>query len=144
MAGAVSGFPGVTGWLPDTFDDRDHPFRLPYIPIKPSVNLRTDKAYAKYWDSPYDQLMLNSCVANAACPACRFEVKKEAATGGRSSGKYLPNVIEPSRNFVYYNARFADNTLKAKKEGMTDNGCCNRNALKSIHQLGVCAESINP
>ncbi len=144
MSGVVSGFPGVTGWLPDEFDGRDHPFEPPSIKIKPTINLRTDPAYVKYWADPYDQLVIGSCVANAACAGYCFEAKKDAA----AVGKYQPTVIEPSRGFVYYNARSAEFNEAMKKDPtlivMSDSGCAPRNALKSLHQFGVCAESVYP
>ncbi|QQG48186.1 MAG: C1 family peptidase [archaeon] len=76
----------------------------------------------------YSQESLDSCTANAVAGAVRFELMRESQT--RS--------ISPSRLFLFYNARAIEKTTRR------DTGVSVRDAIKSVHKLGVCPESLWP
>ena len=155
-------FPG-TGWLPDTFDEQD----LQYVPrsdlvAKGSRNLRTDNDTKDFWESRTDkqkenekawaaknsatyqefeplvlnQYTLSSCVANATTAAYAYELRRANAL---QKDQKNSNWFLPSRTFIYYNARQALN-----EPVMKDSGCLNRNAMKSLHKLGVISEEALP
>jgi C1A family cysteine protease len=155
-------FPG-TGWLPDPYNEQD----LQYVPrsdlaAKQSRNLRTDTDTKNFWESRTEQqkqdqkawseknsktyeefvpLVLNqyslgSCVANATAAAYAYEQRRASAL---SKDQKSSNWFLPSRTFIYYNARQARNMPV-----MTDDGCQNRMAMKSLHKLGVISEEALP
>jgi len=68
-------FPGFTGWVPDTADDRDFRF-VPTFRQKwgSEENLRTAKDCKGYWKEVYDQENTSSCTANAVAMAYSFEL----------------------------------------------------------------------
>lgn len=140
---AATETPNFSGWLPDRWDGADHEYKRPAgVQDQEPVNLR--KKYPDYWDYPYDQYTLGSCVANAVAAAYRYESKKLAA---EQKLKYENN---PSRTFIYWNARAAGDPevepiiskegVKEKKFKFEDKGTYNRTALKGLHKFGTCAE----
>jgi hypothetical protein len=133
------------GWLRDTFDGHDHPYtRPPGLKDQGPVNLR--EKHPNCWDPPYDQLSLNACVGNATAAAYRFEVKKFIAEHPEGPD-YERN---PSRVFIYYNARAAGEPEHSKVELRTDivrvkhEGTYVRTAMKGLHKFGVCSEHYWP
>lgn len=109
------------GWLADSRDHRDLKFApsrtlLSYFKLPSKIDLR-DK-----FDFIYDQSNLGSCVANAT-GACY---------------KFLNPTFDPSRLFIYYNARSLEETVS------TDSGCQIRDAIKSLARQGVCKEELDP
>lgn len=128
-----------TGWLPDVWDGEDHEYKLPGgVRDHEPVNLR--EKYPEYWDYPYNQYTLESCVANASAAAYAYESKKFFA---EQKVEYLD---DPSRMFIYWNARAAGLPYLSKKElqkdilTWEDVGTFNRTALKGLHKFGACAE----
>jgi C1A family cysteine protease len=108
------------GWQPDAHDPRDlryapHPARLRRLP--PAVDLRP------HLPAPYDQLSLNSCVANAVAAALEFEQMRQGARR-----------VTPSRLFLYYNARALEDVVSL------DHGVQIRNGIKAVAKMGACAE----
>lgn len=76
----------------------------------------------------YDQLDIGSCVANSACHCYRYE-----------SAQVLNNFkFEPSRLFVYYNARSIQGWEKE------DSGSFIRDGFKAMSKWGLASESIWP
>ena len=116
---------GFFGCKRDTFDHRDHHIVYEMVPSchsHPQVDLR------KNVEKVYDQGTLNSCTANALCAAYAFDLKKE-----------MPNSptrdrVDPSRLFVYYNAR------KLTGETLKNTGCYTRDVIKAFKRNGVCQE----
>ena len=135
---------------------------------KGSRNLRTDNDTKKSWDSRTDeqkakeeadakrkaeaekksptyqepdplvlhQYTLGSCVGNATTATFAYELQRaNAHLKNQKSGTWFL----PSRTFIYYNARQAMN-----QPVMEDKGCYNRNAMKSLHKLGVVPEEVLP
>lgn len=109
------------GWIPDLPDARDHLYSAP-LPqlgtLPPKVDLR------RKCPSVLDQGHLGSCTAHALANAHRFEQMKQAAK----------SVFLPSRLFIYYNERVMEGTVDQ------DTGAMLRDGMRSIAQLGVCAE----
>ena len=100
---------------------------IPATAQHPRVDLR------KYVHQVYNQGNLGCCTANAVCAAYEIELKKEA-----EPFKYNYYHFNPSRLFVYYNARVYNGDTDS------DNGNSLRNALDAINGLGVCRESLWP
>ncbi len=86
-----------------------------------SINLR--EKHPERWEKPYNQLSVSSCVANASAAAFAFELKRQN----------LPS-LDPSRLFIYWNARTA-------AQRKSDDGCWTRLAMKGMDVCGVCKES---
>lgn len=119
------------GALRDTDDPRDFikeygATAIPNVEDHPVVDL------SEYVDHVYDQGELRSCTANALCSAYGLNLTKQSKTDSRY--KYF----DPSRLFVYYNAR-AYTGRQAENVGLTG-----RDAIKAIHEKGVCKESTWP
>lgn len=110
------------GWIPDEPDHRDYLYAVP-----PGVlaTLPTSADLRPQCPPVYDQGQLGSCTANAIAGAFQFDELRQA----------LPNVFMPARLFIYYNERAMEGTTG------TDAGARIRDGIKSIAQLGVCAES---
>lgn len=72
----------------------------------------------------YDQGSIGSCVANSACAAYRYE----------SAQKFDNFDFEPSRLFVYYNAR------KLQGWEKEDSGAYIRDGFKSLNKFGLANE----
>jgi hypothetical protein len=132
---------------------------IPYNPregteVKNSENLRENKAYAKYWTPLYDQgNWLNSCVANAAAALHAYEFRKAEML----TKQERPPSINPSRAFIWYNARAAEiiselhlddaNASDVVQANMQKNkwenaACYTRSAMKALQQKGVCDETL--
>jgi C1A family cysteine protease len=75
----------------------------------------------------YDQEKLGSCTANAIGAAFQFELMKQNAP-----------VFMPSRLFIYYNERAMEGSIGS------DSGAQIRDGIKSVNQIGVCAETLLP
>jgi C1A family cysteine protease len=109
------------GWIPDFPDQRDFAYSAPQEVLQalpPSVDLRPA------CPPVYDQGELGSCTANAIAGAIEFDRKKQS----------LPD-FAPSRLFVYYNERALEGTTNS------DSGAQIRDGIKSVAQLGACAET---
>lgn len=127
-----------------------------YEPRKDTIpsdaeNLRKDARYQSFWGPIYDQGPVQSCVANAAAALLSFELKKSLAA---ATDKHLC-AINPSRSFIWYNARREEvisklktaeqkeeasrqeNLVKEKAENAT---CHTRSAMKTLQRDGVCDE----
>lgn len=139
------------GWSPEGYDPRDKPYRSSINGvIKPFVDLSQQlRKEQEKWLSVYDQQDTGSCVANATSAAYRWAAYKHNET---ATGDDVLRVVEPSRLFVWYNAR-ALPTVVEKGLALTplnmpktfqDTGCENRNALKVMNVFGVCPESLMP
>ena len=72
--------------------------------------------------TPYDQGNIGSCTANSVCASIRIHAK---------------NIVDPSRLFLYYQAREKENSLD--KEGAYIDDVYN-----TLKELGVCNESTWP
>lgn len=110
------------GCLRDLPDQRDFIFAAPLanlVALPNSVDLRDQCLVV------YTQGDLNSCTANAIAAAVQFERMKQ---------RFTPDFI-PSRLFLYYNERLAQNTV------YSDSGATIRNGIKSIVKQGDCSET---
>lgn len=115
----ASGRKFALGWMPDRLDHRD----LKYTPpgaVDPSmpVDLRP------LMPPIYDQGQLGSCVGNGTAAAMQYARAREGAK----------DQWEPSRLFIYYNARALEGNVN------DDAGCEIRDAVKSLAAQGVCPE----
>ena len=109
------------GYIPDLPDIRDLLYAAPEPPqgvLPPHVDLRPGLPPV------YDQGQLGSCTANAIGAAVDFERNKQG----------LP-FMTPSRLFIYYNERAMEGTIAS------DAGAMIRDGIKSVSNLGVCAET---
>ena len=112
------------GWPPDRPDQRDKvyasiaapPAKLPSV-----VDLRPNCSAIE------NQGALGSCTANALVGNLEFLEKKAG----------LPP-IDLSRLFIYYNERAMEGTVNE------DSGAAIRDGVKSLTNLGVCAEQVWP
>lgn len=130
-----------SGYIPDVFDPRDRQYQYQSIlpPIAMKVNL-WDKN--KPWlERVYSQHGAGSCVANATAAAVRYLAHKTAHS----------NLAEdPSRLFIYYNARALGVIDPDKPEtkhwplSVKDDGTDIRNAMKAIGSFGIAPESAWP
>lgn len=84
----------------------------------------------------YEQGRLNSYVSNAAAALFRFELAR-AVHEPKPSAKVLPPTTNLSRTFIWYNAR------KLEYDSIVPNAECEvRNAMKTLHQNGVCDDDL--
>lgn len=107
---------------PDAPDPRDKVLSWPELAssrLPPLVDLRSKNPFPLY-----DQGDLGSCTASAICGAFQFSGYQQDPTFE----------FQPSRLFVYYNARVMEGTVQK------DAGCDMRNCLKSLHKKGTCDE----
>ena len=127
------------GCVRDSFDHRDYKKVYEFVPScqsHPKVDLRT------YVEQVYDQGNLGSCTANALCAAYKFDLKKEShhQAASRHKSRFSDTCAvrdyDPSRLFLYYNARKLTNNTSV------DSGCSVRDALKAFKRFGVCQESL--
>ncbi len=111
------------GWKRDKPDENDvyHNFLIgeSHNTIK-IVDLR-DK-----FPPVYNQGKLGSCTANAIAAAYAFDMIKQNET----------NIFEPSRLFIYYNERKANNTID------DDSGASIKDSVMEISKVGVCPETM--
>lgn len=107
---------------PSKPDSRDFVYVQKFSTINPAIDLREWKPIVE------DQDNLGSCVGNAITSAYELLVKQ----------KYPEKYVELSRLFVYYNARFFDNTLTE------DLGIYVRSGLKAAKLYGLCTEKLWP
>jgi Papain family cysteine protease len=126
---------GWFGWYQELYDSRDKP----YTPSQPGtipteIDLRTNYPSYSWFENVYDQYGTQGAVANATASAYRFVAWR--------SDKHL---TDPSRLFLYYNARLL-RYLDGKTKDITirNEGCYIRTALKSLEKWGVCPESAWP
>ena len=107
------------GWKPDLPDKRDRHFAGHKREVLPDVvDLRPN------CPPVYDQGDLGSCTGNAIAGALHYERMQQFAT---------PDYI-PSRLFIYYNERVMEGSVN------DDAGAEIRDGIKSVSQLGACAE----
>jgi len=136
-----------TGYIPDRFDERDKTYYYRGSKRNPGdfqeVNLWRD--HQKWLEPVYNQYSSGSCTANATAAAVRFLGRKMAQDTNREG-----TTIDPSRLFIYYNARAVDymNGNGIQKwpsvEQISDEGSQIRSAMKGISKFGVAAERIWP
>jgi C1A family cysteine protease len=111
------------GWRPDLPDHRDFVYAAPRAvtrKLPKEVDLRNS------CPPVYDQGALGSCTANAIGAAFEFELLKQDKAGD----------FVPSRLFIYYNERLMEHTVAI------DNGAEIRDGIKSVHNQGVCPETM--
>lgn len=108
------------GFLAQPKDDRD---RL-YMPFHSAESLPPRVDLSALCPPIVNQGELGSCVANSTASAFRFALKKQRRRD-----------FQPSRLFIYYNARLIGGT-----EG-EDSGTYIRDGFKTIGKDGVCVES---
>jgi len=106
--------------LPDQRDLVFNPGKKILQALPPSVDLRA------LCPRVYSQGQLGSCTANAIAAAIEYGFKKQDANYD----------FRPSRLFIYYNERVIEETIGC------DNGAEIRNGIKSVHNQGVCPESM--
>lgn len=107
-------------WKPSPKDERDFKsLRKLLAPVTLPTEFKLDREIPVS-----DQLEIGSCVSNAACSAFRYEVAQ------------LTNNFdfEPSRLFVYFNAR------KLQGWEREDSGAFIRDGFKSLNKWGVAKE----
>lgn len=122
------------GWLRDPFDGNDHPYTTKLTTFPKKVNLL--EKFPAFCHPVYNQGELQSCVANAAAAIYSFELKRHI-----HEAQIKQQAIEPSRMFIYYNARSAMWDPESKEvDVMRDGGCFPRFAMKALEKLGVCEE----
>ena len=109
------------GWTRDVPDIRDHHY---IVPAEFGERLPNRVDLREECPSVYDQGHLQSCTANAIAAAIQFVRRKEG----------LQPAFEPSRLFVYYNARALRGSVRC------DNGSQIRDGVKSVVAKGVCPE----
>ena len=110
------------GWVRDTPDFRDNFWDIPesYDKSIDFVDLR------KEMGSITNQSVFNCAPVDAVSTLYKYKFSKIAESN-------ISTTFEPSRSFIYYNARQYYNSL-------VDNGCSIRNTLKSFSKLGACSE----
>lgn len=107
---------------PSKHDHRDRIYKASGKHLRDKVDLRE-------WDSLIEnQDQLGSCVGHALTSGYELLLKK----------KYPDKFTELSRLFVYYNARFLEDTQTK------DVGVSLKDALKSVNHIGVCEEKYWP
>jgi C1A family cysteine protease len=115
------------GWKPDLPDLSDEKLlAFPELAISPPP--KVDLLAKVKMPEPYDQGMIGSCTANAVAGAVQY---------ARMRGGKTPDFI-PSRTFIYYYERLAENDL------YTDSGAQLRNGITSVINQGVPPEDLWP
>jgi C1A family cysteine protease len=113
------------GWKPDTPDQRDQVYHLPFykkLRLPKSVDLRVNCSPVE------DQGALGSCTANAIAGAVEYLQRYHK----------LPTYNDVSRLFIYYNERSMEGTIGE------DSGAMIRDGVKSLVKWGVCTEKMWP
>lgn len=115
----------VYGWRPDKPDARDvrKAARYGVMNLPPLVDLRATGKLPPV----YDQEEEGSCTGNGIVGAFEYDLRKDGHTD------YLP-----SRQFVYYNERVTEGTVKS------DAGAEIRDGIKVAVSLGICHEALWP
>ena len=114
-----------TGWVPDRLDHRDVKYTAPSgAAVDPSIPID----YRAGLPPVYDQGPLGSCVGNGTAAAFQYALMRESAK----------HVFQPSRLFIYYNARNREGNASQ------DAGCEIRDAIKSLNEDGVVPEASWP
>ena len=86
------------GWIPEKYDENDRPYGSKKKGIiKPKVDLSQE--HPGYLKEIYNQSVSGSCVANATSAAYRYLARYQNSVSQDSL------MDDPSRLFVYYNAR---------------------------------------
>jgi C1A family cysteine protease len=109
------------GWTPDRPDQRDKLYSAIAAPparLPPAVDLRPNCSPVE------NQLQLGSCTANALAGSLEF-----------LEGKAGSQMTDLSRLFIYYNERAMEGTINE------DSGAMIRDGVKTLVNLGVCAEA---
>lgn len=110
------------GWNPDRLDHRDYKFVPPFtVGVDQTIDLRSAPAMPPI----YNQEDIGSCVGNGTAAAFQWARISESAAPPWN----------PSRLFIYYNARKMEGTADQ------DSGCEIRDAVKSLNTQGVVPES---
>lgn len=114
----------ILNWKPSPPDDRDFKSLR-----KLSAPIKLPEKFQLIPEIPgYDQLNAGSCVGNGCCSAFRYEV-------AQLKGNFD---FEPSRLFVYWNARNIDGSTNE------DAGTYIRSAFKAMNKDGLCLEKFHP
>lgn len=120
---ALERTPRHYGWVPQLPDRRD--FRLSHsaadIAARPPT---TDLSILPAMPPVYDQGQLGSCVGNSVAGAVEYNIRTE------NKGLW-----QPSRLFIYYNARRLEGTTSS------DSGASIRDGVKGVVEWGTPAES---
>ncbi len=112
------------GWIPDIPDHRD----FLYKGIKPKKLRLPSIVDLREFCSPIEnQEALGSCTANALAGNIEFLDEKDGS-----------GYTDVSRLFIYYNERVIELTPNM------DSGAMLRDGIKTLHEQGVCPESIWP
>ena len=112
------------GWRPDRPDPRDRQYAAIAQPPR-RLPAKTD--LRAFCPPVENQRSIGSCTAHALVGNLEYLAKK--------SGRRIAHL---SRLFLYYNARVLEHTANA------DEGAMIRNGVKTLVQLGVCAERLWP
>jgi C1A family cysteine protease len=114
------------GWKKQPEDARDYKFSATFgAKFKPSLPAKCDIRNSISVKMPiHDQGSLSSCTANAMTSAYHFDEIKQ----------HNKLTIDPSRLFVYYNARVLDGNVSE------DCGATLRNTAKTVAKTGICNE----
>ena len=119
------------GAIPDKYDSRDYKKVYDPADIPPRHHYPLANAdLRKYIDQVYDQRNIESCTANALCSAYAMDLKKQSKTSRRDHTR-----INPSRLFLYYNAR---------KNPSHDTGASIRDTIKALNRYGLCRAVLWP
>lgn len=114
----------IKGWKPELPDSRDYKYSLTRYALERKAALPTRVDLRHYFTFPvYNQGELGSCVANAIAANIRYDRVKQKL-----------DAWDPSRLFIYWNARALD---KCTKE---DSGAYIRDGVKSLVKWGYCKE----
>ncbi len=112
------------GWLPDIPDHRD----FLYKGIKPRKRRLPSSVDLRQFCSPVEnQRRLGSCTANALAGNIEFLDEKDGN-----------GYTDSSRLFIYYNERVIEHSVDS------DAGAMLRDGIKTLHENGVCSETIWP
>ena len=137
------------GWVAEKYSANDKPYRSR---LKGVYKHRIDlsEGHPTWLEPAYTQFDTESCVANATAAAYRFLAYREGEEARR------PTILQPSRLFLYYNARIlpllvdlvgeehlqnAVDTMPATQvPDVYDTGSENRDCFRALNLFGVCDE----
>jgi len=111
------------GWKPDLPDHRDKVLKFPRLKKNLSAQLPSKVDLRDECPPVYDQKELGSCTAHTIATAYQFCEKDNKDN------------FRPSRLFIYYNERTANDNVDK------DAGSSIRDGIKSLNRDGVCSES---